>query len=91
MIIRQEFQELPPKMFLSQVMDGLSKVYCFLWDRKDTNNNFSINWDELGTYFHRNNFRTNVRKLNDRGLLSYQESGTGIQIELVGWDDIDDD
>lgn len=91
MIVRQEFQELPPKMFLNQVMDGLGKIYCFLWDRKDKNNKFSMTWDELSTYFHRNNFRTNMRKLNDRGLLNYQETATGISIELVSWDDILED
>lgn len=91
MLIRQDFQELqklPPRLFLEQIMDNLSKAYCFLWDRKDDSNKISMTWKDLSRYYNKNAFRSSVRKLNNQGLLSYDESSDGIAIELVGWDEI---
>jgi len=91
MMIRQDFNELPPPMFMMQIMDTLSKVYCFLWERKDALNRLKLTWKDLSKYYNKNAFRTSLRKLNNEGLLSYDESEDGIAIELVGWDDIQDD
>jgi hypothetical protein len=91
MLIRQDFHaqtNLPPRMFLEQVMDSLSKAYCFLWDNKNEQNRFSMTWKDLSVYYNKNAFRTALRKLNRQGLLSYEESGDGIAIELVGWDEV---
>lgn len=91
MMIRQDFHpqtELPPRMFMEQIMDGVSKSYCFLWDHKDEENKFQITWKDLNRYYNKNTFRSNLRKLNDEGLLDYEESTEGIVVELVGWDEI---
>lgn len=91
MMIRQDFEpqtELPPRMFMEQIMDALSKAYCFLWDHKDEQNKFQITWKDLTRYYNKNTFRSNLRKLNNEGLLDYEESEQGILVELVGWDEI---
>lgn len=91
MLIRQDFQpqaKLPPRMFLEIVMDPLSKAYCFMWDRKNDENRFRMTWKDVSVYYNKNAFRSNLRKLNNQGLLSYEESGDGVSIELVGWDEV---
>lgn len=91
MLIRQDFcpkNDLPPRMYLEQVMDGISKVYCYLWDHKNNDNKFAITWKELAKLYNKNCFRTSIRKLNNQGLLSYDEDDEGISIELVGWDEM---
>lgn len=90
MIVRQDFSDLPPRAFLSQIMNDLSKIYCFLWDKKDSLNRINMTWEDLNRQFHKNNFRTSLRKLNNEGLLSYDESSEGVAIELVGWEDVED-
>ena len=94
MLIRQDFtppNQLPPRMFMEQIMDSLSKAYCFLWDHKDENNFFQMTWKELSIYYNKNAFRSNLRKLNNEGLLNYKESEEGISIELVVWDEVASD
>lgn len=90
MIVRQNFQEMPPKAFMEQIMDSVCKAYCFLWERRDSLNRIIFTWPELQKYYNKNNFRTNLRKLNNEGLLSYDESEKGISIELVGWDELEE-
>jgi hypothetical protein len=56
MMIRQDFhpqEKLPPRMFLEQVMDSLSKIYCFLWDHKNEQNLLKMTWKELSTYYNK--------------------------------------
>lgn len=89
MVIRQDFNSLPPRPYLEQIMDSVSKSYCFLWDRKDKKNRVKMTWKDISPYFHKHAFRSNIRKLNNEGLLSYEESDHSILIELVGWDDDD--
>ena len=93
MLIRQDFHtqhDLPPKMFLMQVMDDISKAYCFLWDNKNDDHQVQMSWKDLTKLYNKNNFRTTLRKLNNQGLLSYFESEDGVDIELVGWDEIEE-
>jgi hypothetical protein len=87
MIVRQDFSSLPPKAYLMHVLDNTSKVYVFLWDTKDANDQVKIKWDQLTPYFHKAMFKSSLRKLNNEGLLSYKETPKGISIELVSWDD----
>lgn len=90
MIVRQDFipeTKLPPRLFLEQIMDKLVKLYCFLWDKKNDDNFFQMSWKELSLYYNKNAFRSNLRKLNNEGLLSYKESEDGISVELIGWDE----
>ena len=89
MIVRQEFECLPPKPFMMQILDAITKTYVFLWDRKDDYNRISMTWKDLTHYYNKNAFRSNLRKLNTKGLLSYEESDDGISIELVGWDEVE--
>lgn len=91
MLVRQDFQEMPPKPFMMQIMDNVTKAYCFLWERKDKLNRIKFSWNELTQYYNKNAFRTSLRKLNNEGLLSYNESKTGVSIELVGWDELMED
>jgi len=91
MLIRQDFHEqtpMPPRLFMEQIMDGLSKAYCFLWDNRDKQNRFNMTWKDLSRHYNKNTFRSSLRKLNNEGLLSYEESEDGIAIELVGWDEV---
>ena len=91
MLIRQDFHEqpqLPPRLYMEQIMDGLSKAYCWLWDHRDEQNKIDMTWKDLSRYHNKNAFRSSLRKLNNEGLLSYEEDEDGIAIELVGWDEI---
>ncbi len=87
MMVRQDFSELPPKMFMMQIMDDVMKAYCFLWDRKNRDNKIVVTWKDLSRYFNKNNFRSSLRKLNNQGLINYDECEEGIQIEVVAWDE----
>jgi len=89
MMIRQDFSQLPPKLFLMQIIDNVSRIYIFLWGKKDNLNKIFMNWDDLSHYYNKNCFRTSLRKLNNSGLLSYEETEKGISIELVGWDEVE--
>jgi len=94
MLIRQDFSQeanLPPRMFLDQIMDGLCKAYCFLWDRKDNSNKLKFTWKNLSKYYHKNAFRSSLRKLNNHGLLDYKESKDGVSIEMVDWNEVASD
>lgn len=92
MMIRQDFRpglQLPPRMFMEQIMDDLSKVYCFLWDHKNDDNFFKMTWKDLSLHYNKNSFRSNLRKLLNQGLLNYEETLDGIAIELVSWDELE--
>lgn len=91
MIVRQDFEDLPPKMFLMQVLDTLAKVYIFLWEKKDNINRIRMTWKELSKYYNKNAFRTSLRKLCNVGLLNYKETVTNFTVELVGWDEMNAD
>lgn len=90
-MIRQDFEELPPKMFMMQILDKVTKTYISLWEKKDNLNRLFLNWKYLSKNYNMNAFRTSLRKLCDEGLLSYDESEDGIAIELVGWSDISEE
>lgn len=88
-MIRQDFEEnLPPRMFLEQIMDTVAKTYCFLWDKKDEDNRICLTWKELAKYSNKNSFRNSIRKLSNQGLINYNENDMSVAIELVGWEDI---
>ena len=92
-MIRQDMtdpQALPPRPFLEQVMDGVSKVYCWLWDKKDPECRYDGTWKEITQVHSKTAFKSSVRKLGAQGLLSFSEDEQGIHIELVGWDDVMD-
>lgn len=91
MLLRQDFnpqENLPPRLFLEQIMDNLSKAYCFLWDHKNEENKIQMTWKDISTYYNKNSFRSNLRKLNNSGLLSFEETPDGVDIEVVGWNDL---
>jgi hypothetical protein len=89
-MIRQDFAAAPPMPFLSQILDSKAKIYVFMWERKDDDNQFTMSWRALHHYFNKNTFRTNLRRLTDVGLISYDEDDEGVSVNLVGWDEIDD-
>ena len=89
MIVSQDFNALPPKLFLLQVLDTLAKVYIFLWERKDQINKIKMTWKELAKYHNKNAFRSSLRKLCNEGLLNYSETKSGFTAELVGWDELE--
>lgn len=90
MMVRQVFTNPPPMPFLNQILDIRAKIYLFLWERKNKLNQFNISWKELHHYYNKNTFRTNLRRLTDSGLISYEEDDQGVSVEIVGWDDIDE-
>lgn len=90
-MIRQDFQELPPKPFLMQILDTQSKVYVFLWERRNDLNRCNFEWKEVFKHFNKNTFRTNLRRLVNTGLISYEETDQGVYVELVGWDEIENE
>ncbi len=88
MMIRHEFKTLPPKMYLMQIMNELSKFYIFLWENQNSQNKLLMSWPEVLKMYNKNNFRTNLRKLNSLGLLNFDEDKDTISIELVSFDEI---
>lgn len=90
-MIRQDFfsEDLPPKSFMMQIADSLTKTYCFLWEKKNKDNVVELSWQDLSKFYNKNNFRTNLRKLNCEGLLSYSESDESVFIELVSWQEVE--
>jgi hypothetical protein len=90
-MFRQEpNKNLPPRPFMIRVMDKVCKAYLFLWDKKDEEYKFDISWKDLSKCYNKNVFRTSVRRLGEEGLLSFQESPSGIHIELKGKDNLQD-
>lgn len=89
MIVRQDFDALPPKPFLLQVLDTLARIYIFLWEKKDNLNRIKMTWKELTKYYNKNAFRSSLRKLCNEGLLNYSETKNNFTVELVGWDEIE--
>jgi hypothetical protein len=89
-MVRQDFNILPPKPFLMQIMDPLTKEYCFLWEKKDLENRIKMTWEDLIPFYNKNSFRTGLRKLNEKGLLSYAENKEGVSIEMIAWEEIED-
>jgi hypothetical protein len=81
--------ELPPKPFLTQVLDKTAKLYLFLWERKDEKSRVYFSWENLSKYYHKNMFRSTLRRIVDIGLANCNESADGVDIELVGWEDIE--
>lgn len=89
--VQADFDNLPPKEFLIQIADTAMKGYLFLWDQKDKDFHVKMRWDEIGLVFHRNTLNTILRRLASAGLLYFHRSDeNGIDVELVGWDEIDD-
>ncbi len=84
-----DFQTLPPKPLMMQILDATSKIYVFLWDRKDETNTLRMTWKKLSKYFNKNRLKTGLRKLCDEGLLDYRETASGICVELVSLDDLE--
>lgn len=91
MMIRQDFTDLPPKGFMMQIMDNTAKIYTFLWEKKNDSNKVFFSWEELRKYFNKNTFLTSLRKINSEGLLDYESTIQGVSVELVGWDEVDDE
>lgn len=91
MIIRKDFQSMPPKPYLMQIMDEISKTYVLLWEKMDEKNKVNMTWDEVRYIQNKNTFRTCLRKLNNIGLLSYIDTSSDVTIELVAWDDFEND
>jgi hypothetical protein len=91
MLVRQEFQEMPPKPFLMQILDKISKIYIFLWENKDRMNKINVSWNDISRIYNKNNFRSSLRRLNNEGLLDYNESKDGVLIELVDWNDLNEE
>lgn len=89
MNISQGNSELPPSMYLMQILNDIAKIYIYLWEKKDKDNRLSMTWEEISKIYSKNNFRTCLRKLCGKGLLSYEENQDSLRIELVGWDDVD--
>lgn len=89
-MIRQDFEQLPPKMYLMQITDDVTKLYIDLWDRRDKENRIWMTWNQVIQLYNKNGFRSKLRKLNNTGLLSYVETDDYIAIELVDWDDIEE-
>ena len=90
LMIRQDFKDIPPMLFLIKILNTTSKVYLFLWKKKDSENRFYMTWKEITHYFNKNTFKTNLRNLTDVGLVSSKQNDDGVLVELVGWDDIKD-
>lgn len=88
MIIHQDFGKLPPKAFLLQILNETAKLYVFLWEKKDSMNKIKMTWKEISHYYHKNMFKTSLRKLNNEGLLDYEASDDSVSIELVDWEDV---
>lgn len=86
-------EELPPKQFLVQVANHCPtavSTYIYLWDKKDENNCVSISKSDISYFAHPNAFKSNLRKLNIEGLISYIENFGKIFVEMIDWNDLDE-
>ena len=93
MLFRQDINHLPtlpPRAFLEQVMDGVTRVYCWLWDHQDKESCIDATWGDVTKVHSKTAFRSSVRKLGNHGLLSCCEDDEGVHIQLVGWDEVMD-
>lgn len=87
-----EFWEYPPYPFLQQVLHHCPKAaltYWHLWKQKDKNNNVSMTNKDVSYFKHPNAFKSDLRQLNIEGLISYDEDGGKISIEMVDWESFD--
>src|ERR1700690_4488301 len=90
LMIHQDSNEMPPKMYMMQIIDSVSKLYIHLWDIKDEESRELLRWSDLDKLYHKNHFRTALRKLNNLGLLSYNEVESGVAVEMTAWDQMND-
>jgi len=90
LMIHQDSNEMPPKMYMMQIIDSVSKLYIHLWDIKDEENRALLRWSDLDKLYHKNHFRSALRKLNNLGLLSYNEVESGVAVEMTAWDQMND-
>jgi len=79
----QDFQELPPKKFMMQLLDSTAKAYIFLWNCKDRNYLVDMNWSTLRNYFDERAFKHSLKRLSNEDLLSYDQDREGFTAELV--------
>ncbi len=89
-MIRQDFGLLPPRAYLMQIANATVKVYVYLWDRKNKANRVKLLFADTNKFFNKNTLRTNLRRMCDVGLLSYEENSDGVSVELVDWDEADE-
>ena len=78
-------QCMPPRAFMQQIMDKTSKLYCFLWDKKDEEGSMFLGWHEVVYLYQKNSFRSCMRKLKEQNLLTYRETDSGVKIKLFEW------
>ena len=86
-MIHQDFCNLPPKMYLMNVLDKTSQIYVYLWERKNALNRICMSWDDVRLQYNKNTFKTALRKLLYVGLLNYEDSPDHVEVELVGWEE----
>jgi hypothetical protein len=82
----------PPYLYLAQVADHCPKAigtYLSLWRNQDKDNRLVIDYKELRLEFLISvaKFRHDCFLLVKEGLLSFQESKGKVYIELVAWDE----
>jgi hypothetical protein len=94
MTIQRLHNDLPPKAFMEQVASTSPEAcltYIRLWERKNKNSIAEMTLEEISHIWHLNEFKANLRKLNNIGLISDIGKAPGkISVELVDWQDIED-
>ena len=89
-MIHHDSNDMPPKMYMMQIIDSVSKLYIHLWDVKDEENRALLKWSDLDKLYHKNHFKSALRKLNNLGLLNYNEVELGVAVEMTAWDQMND-
>lgn len=90
MRVKAEFRPIPPKEFILQITDEVTKGYMYLWDQMDDNFHVVLDWDIISLVYHKARMKKIMRVLGNAGLLYFHRvDHKGLDVELVGWDDVD--
>lgn len=92
MVVQSIRDELPPKVYLELVATHQPRAcltYIKLWEKRDKNNKVTMTQEDVSYLWHMNEFKANLRRLNQEGLLDYILYPGKIYIELVNYDEIE--
>lgn len=91
-----EFSGFPPCPYFMQTLrhcPDAALLYCKLWEMKNPQYKLAVKKEDLFNIFlvSHTRFRNRLVKLLEEGLLSFESTPEFYYIELVAFDDLDDD
>lgn len=89
----QQMWEYPPEPFLNQVHKNCPQAaatYCQLWKARDKANRVAMSKRDIAKYRHYNAFKRDLQRLFDECLISYDDEGQDVLVELVDWEEMEE-